>query len=751
MVKSIGVRALFVAASLLPVSPADADVPVPWFFRSDQTVTTVLPPAVQPLGGFWTDGIIGYHNDGKPSDSRGFGSPYVNTIIFVAPGRYDYDVFVYNGSTLQLQAGAAVRGTVHLFDNSTFNLNHGFVLGLENPFTHAGGGTLTAADQSTINITNDNANIFRLLLLSDNSILNMSAGTLSGGLDAEKNSTAIISGGKIDSGSIAAGGSKIQVLGGIINSLKAYNDSALTMTAGILGGLTTFDNVAVNLLGGSVHGTVTIRDHSTATASGANITAAVEARDGGAFTFNSGNLAGALRAGLNGAVIVNGGVITGNVVASHGAVSLNGGTIAGDANAEDHGTLTIAGAFIGGAALATDAAISFNGGHIDASLLAQGHSDILMNSGDVMFFIGSKDTSTFTMTGGAVHGDFAVADGQATMNISGGTISGEINAHGHGTFNLTGGAIGRGVVANGNSTINLNGGTITGDIRANESSTINFAGASSLDGVWATNGFIVVNSGSIGGNLHAQGVGTVSILGGFVKELLTAEGASTVFMNGGQVGLSVFTKGTATVGIASGLIQGDITSQENSTVNFSGGRVDGSLFAHDSSTINLSGGTILGTVSSDGDATVNCSGGNVLAGSALGLAMLSRVSDALTDAPLGPAFVAYDNAKINFYGIDLVATLVDPDAGGIFSQYALTGFFADGTPINNVFFQIQNNSGATFQLLLPVPEPIAATLILPGALLFLIRRERARGIKTVTSRTKGNAHARESGINFIVR
>ena len=208
--------------------------------------------------------------------------------------------------------------------------------------------------------------------------------------------------------------------------------------------------------------------------------------------------------------------------------------------------------------------------------------------------------------------------------------------------------------------------------------------------------------------------------GGTVAEQVTAQDHAQVFISAGNVGGPLLTKGNALVSVTGGAFAQYVQSLEHSTINLSGGTIAGDVVADDFSRIEIGGSVhILGSVDAREYAVLDITGGTI-DGPQHGAHVFSPLAVA---AAGNPAIYLYDNATLDFYGLDLTARLTDPNALGQFSAYVLTGTYADGTPVPNFTFYIDNSSAASYNLLPPVPEPATAALMLP-ALLLLRRRNR---------------------------
>lgn len=86
---------------------------------------------------------------------------------------------------------------------------------------------------------------------------------------------------------------------------------------------------------------------------------------------------------------------------------------------------------------------------------------------------------------------------------------------------------------------------------------------------------------------------------------------------------------------------------------------------------------------------------------------------------------AAEGGTLNIFGTDLVAALLNPNGANGYSIYSLSGFLADGSPLNNVEMRIRNDGEtyghSTFNLI-SVPGPGVPGVLAVGAVLAARRR-----------------------------
>ncbi len=138
--------------------------------------------------------------------------------------------------------------------------------------------------------------------------------------------------------------------------------------------------------------------------------------------------------------------------------------------------------------------------------------------------------------------------------------------------------------------------------------------------------------------------------------------------------------------VSGGSVSGDLDVLNNSRVSVSGGSVSGSLFTYNTSVVSVSGGSIDGLTAFE-SSVVTISGGSI-----------------------GGNLNAANSGTLNFFG-SLTDTLVVSFPSG-FSEYALYGTLADGTPLNGRLISVQDGTGAKFTLNpAAVPEPGSVALL----------------------------------------
>ena len=234
------------------------------------------------------------------------------------------------------------------------------------------------------------------------------------------------------------------------------------------------------------------------------------------------------------------------------------------------------------------------------------------------------------------------------------------------------------------STLNVSGGKIYSGLYANNSSTLNLSGGTVSNLYTFNSSMANVSGGSVDGDILAYDSSTVNISGGRVNDLFAFD-SNTVNVSGGYVSYNLYASGSSLLNMGGGTV-GDLYPTSFGTVNLSGGTVQRSLNANMFSTVNVSGGSVDGNL------------------------------------------YAHDSSLLNFFGHGLVASLIDPNPGGL-SRYSLSGTLLDGTVWTNKNLYIANGKGARFTLNnVPAPGSLVTALIgvVPGVMLLRRRRKAVR-------------------------
>ncbi|HEV2970513.1 MAG TPA: hypothetical protein VGY55_11025 [Pirellulales bacterium] len=597
-------------------------------------VTTSFPSVYYPAG-------IGF----KPAKTGDPISPYIPgttadpTALTVTDGGNIpvLDVIVANASTLSINGTGQVGGNVEVHDTSTVNMSGNSMLGF-----HPGIAALFGFDQSKLNI---------------------SGGTIAGGLEADDQSVATLSGGQVN---------LVNGFGGTVN---------------VTGG------TVVNGAQANAGGTVNI---STPEDFGAGLAAF----QGSHITMSAGGRITLLQASDNSDITLSGVTLLGNVNADNSIVNYDGGTIVGNIFSQNGAVV-----FTSGNTMVTGT-VTANGGSVH------------VRSGTLTSFQ-SSGTGGITMDDGVV-GSTVVATDTGVIQVHGGTINGTVSAQGTSVITLDGPtvAVNSDVNSYDTSKVNLFGTQVTGTVSATDTSLISLY-AASVTGDLGTfkSGLAVINGGTtISGNVVASNSSHVQLVGGNVGSVTTYNSASAQ-LDGSQVKGDVSALNSSSIMLDNMFVTGNITAQQQSIITISesityGGQIE----AFGTSRIVLLGHLLPNNqphaLSFDG---IEGSGPSFL-------------------TPDGePAFASiflHDSSSLEFDGHSLSAALIDPmNGGGAYSEYAISGLFADGTPIpSGLDLFVANGSAASFQLVEAVPEPASASLMAVAALALLARRRHTESL-----------------------
>jgi hypothetical protein len=237
-----------------------------------------------------------------------------------------------------------------------------------------------------------------------------------------------------------------------------------------------------------------------------------------------------------------------------------------------------------------------------------------------------------------------------------------------------------------------------------------------------------VNGGSVGGNFQLSAFALGTLTGGIVNGSLIASGNSHLQMSGGTVKNLVSISNSSTAVITGGTILGTLLASDSAVVNITGATIGGDLSASGLSVVMISDTQIANNINVSGGATVILNGGLVVPLTPLRLAPAGDDLDDLLLTPAGaglPPIYLRDNATLEIDGHSLSATLLDPASnGGVYSEFDLTGMFADGSTIpDGLLVYVQNGSPAAFHLVeAAVPEPTACAALVTLPCLLRHRR-----------------------------
>jgi hypothetical protein len=570
---------------------------------------------------------------------------------------------------------------IYVFKQSTLKMTGGRIRGEVDNY----GSTVTLGDTSSLD----------QLLVSIGGTVNVDGGTIgnpiaavdagSGLLDAAGDAQVHMTKGFVGTISLNGMHTKASITGGTLNRVLAQTGAFATINDGLVrGNVESLDDTTfVGINGGQIKGSVFASSSGTAIVNGGNVAGALSAFGGNVTLNSSGSVGGDLYLNGNGTALMDGGNLAGNAVSQSGVMTISGGAVA--QNAEALG-------------------------------------------------ISPTEFATINVTGGVVQGN-ASSENNSLVAVSGDAdILGDLITEGNGQIGMTGGTVG-GVSANGsNSVVRLSGGLVQQDALT--------AGKARLS---------VLDSGHVGREILASENSQVTISGGQVGKVGGLDHAH-VLIFGGSVG-PVLTQGSSFLMLTGGSVVGDVAAFESSSMDLSGGSINGNVDAHDSTLVVVEGTTVSGKITAHDQASLLIlqplpsppgggalhalpSGDSETGDSARGGPVLAKLLGAagLVRADAGPAnplqIFLYDDSTLEIDGFNFSAALLDPNNNNMFSEYQLSGFFANGSPFGGglgIQLFVQNGTAASFKLVevAHVPEPSGIVLLASMAtLLGLVRRRR---------------------------
>ena len=251
-----------------------------------------------------------------------------------------------------------------------------------------------------------------------------------------------------------------------------------------------------------------------------------------------------------------------------------------------------------------------------------------------------------------------------------------------------------------------NSSTATGNLITNDSSVAGLTGGS-IGGV-ESNGFshATLYSSKIGGNVSANNSSEFRLEGGDIAGSMTVTNSASGILRGGDVGESVKHTSAGAITITGTTIEGNVSALQQSTITINGADIFGTISAFGSARIILNG-ALLANVKP-----------NAMLADGIGSSNLPLLKPA--DQSAFPSIFLNDDSSLEFDGHTLLAELIDPlNGGGSYSEYEISGLFADGTQIpSGLDLFVANGSTASFQLV-EVPEPASAFLMTIAAIAIL--------------------------------
>jgi hypothetical protein len=494
----------------------------------------------------------------------------------------------------------------------------------------------------------------------------------------------------------ARGSSQTHLKGGLVLGNVAPGEDAKVFLEGpakINGRVDLIARSAFIASSGHVVGEVKLLGQSTAAFSGdvaVDGALIVDATDGGSATIDGGTLGEITD--LAGKVTMSGG-IGGNVLVSHS-----------DIDASKTGVMEMTGGAVQGVSVNIGGVFSLQGGTVLRGVFTQNEGSIVsLGAATVTGDVFATDKATIDIDGTQIGGNVTVGGG-SVIEMHDGSVLSQVNAIG-GQFKLHGGSI-IGIAVN----------------QADNSSDDGFT----MDG--GTVGALIVQ---LGGRAHVSGGtieheinvddGNLQMENASAKGTLIVEGSSTAQIADGTIG-AINLHGEADIKVKNASVKGDVSTGGSSRLSFFGD-IGGDVDAFDTSHIDLGASLIFGTVTQHGQSTItwDTNVGKIVVAQGSGV-LGGRQSTLVTGADNDPKpmeFFLLDESILQIFGRDFLATLLDGNAEGKYSEYAVTGHFADGEPFPTGLLVFVENGHEADPLGLPhfefafksVPEPSCAALI----------------------------------------
>ena len=195
----------------------------------------------------------------------------------------------------------------------------------------------------------------------------------------------------------------------------------------------------------------------------------------------------------------------------------------------------------------------------------------------------------------------------------------------------------------------------------------------------------ITTGGSIDNNLQANNAATISMSDGSITGRLITADNSRASVSGGMIGYGLLADNDSLISVSAATI-GDVEAQDNGQITLAGGTVQQYLQASGSGTITNSGAAIGQYVNAQVSGVINLRGGSV--------AQYVQADDQSFINVYGGSVSGYfqvnSSGTINIYGSNLMLTNPTSYTNG--TQYTLTGFLQDGTPLNNTAITTANGA-----------------------------------------------------------
>jgi hypothetical protein len=441
------------------------------------------------------------------------GTAKLDAFTFTMIGGGIGDTMSVNQFSRFIMSDGALGRDLVLSGESTTNITGGSITG-----------SLIAEESSTVEM--GEGTVGERVIANGMAEVTLSGGQVNLGLVASGDSRVLISGGSVTqaefkgdsmftlsgNGVIVDGlfmleSSQIVMSGGSINGGAFVGDKAtLTMHGGFSKTL-TLDSSSAQLDGGTISNRVLTAGNIKLLVSGtASLGGDLAIFGGGTVTIEGGSIAKRVLANHNVTLNVSGSAsIAGNLaVANDATVNMSGGRVGGDLVHVGNLQMTMSGGTVAGDAIVeAKSALVFTGGTIEGKLEASGtvqHSGtvngVAIARGGALIVAGGRVGETLQAAEGGqveVIGASAISGGAAafhssTLSLISGSIGvaaspGPLEAQGDSTVNLSGGTVGGNLVGVGNTTTNMSGGTVFGSGIFRENAKFNFTSGKVFGGI----------------------------------------------------------------------------------------------------------------------------------------------------------------------------------------------------------------------------------------------------------------------------
>jgi hypothetical protein len=530
---------------------------------------------------------------------------------------------------------------------------------------------------STVNI--NGGRIKKSLILQDNSTLNLISGSVDIDIDAFGHSHVIVN----PDGSVGGG-------------IYAYTMSTVTVTGATIGGSVSANNDS----------SISMFDSTVGAISAGN----------GSVSFNNGTIRnGVAASGLHGQItLLNPMIGAGLHVYEHGAITIAGGQVDGSVDVEGNGVIGLSGnaTVLGNITVSEDGQFTADTSSIHGGLVAEGTSTVNLNNSRQVL-IQANHNAMISMSSGSV--ERVIVTDDATIVIDDGGAE-SVQTQNNGTLNYTGGGIGTAFASGG--AMNLSHVSINTGLTASDEADVKLSDDSIVFGeIFLVGSNIMISHSNVSGQISALSSARVELEAVMVTRDISATNNTYYLLQNSHVVGDVYSEDHSGVAIVGGWVDGSLIAMNHSDITVSNVTVGGTGLALGGSTINWSGGSFGNGPPTLAPLQVESSGDLGVVPSVLSASLLARGASGID--PAQSTVTAVDTSTINIFGYDLETILIDPNYvnslyADSFSVYELAGILADGTPLTGQFLFVQNNTGASYHLLAPVPEPATGTLLMLG-------------------------------------